>query len=142
MKPADHDLIDPAGAPEDGMDRFFERQRRESMERIARFESRRKARRVALPVAACFLVALALVGMRALQTPGPVSTDAEVDWLFAWDLPADAGEDPLQAYGRWPTTTDEATGDKQVDEDSLLPPLPDFLTTDGLASDSDSTEQT
>ena len=140
MKPADHDLIDPAGAPEDIMERFFERQRRESVARIARFESRRKARRVALPVAAVFLVAMALVGVRVLWAPGPVSTEAEVDWLFAWDLPADAGEDLLEAYGRWPTAA-EAT-ENSPDGDSLLPPLPAFLTTDQLASDSGSTEQT
>jgi hypothetical protein len=123
------------------VDRFFERQRRESMARIARFEARRKARRVALPVAAVFVAAAVLVGMRALQTPAPVAAGDEVDWLFAWDLPGDTADDPLVPFGRWPTSADEAQG-HNGDEDSLLPPLPDFLTTDELASDLDSNDVT
>ena len=140
MNPTDRDSLDPTGAPEDLIERFFARQRRESMARIARFESRRKTRRVALPVAATLLVIAAVIGIRALKAPAPVSTETEVDWLFAWNLPADAGEDFLQVFDPW-TTTEEAT-DNTYDGDSLLPPLPEFLTTDQLASDSEPAEQT
>ncbi len=113
----------------DFAEQFFERQRRETLDRIQARQTRRRAVRVAVPLAATVLVAAVLVGTGALRGRG--AAPSEADWLFAWSASEVTTEDPLAAFGPW--TTAEAK-ESEADLDSLLPPLPaDFpVVTDPL----------
>jgi hypothetical protein len=119
--------------PEEFTDRFFERQRRESLARIDRFESRRRARRLAAPVAAVLLLAAVIVGGKLWR--GGDQPAEQVDWLFAWSAPAEEygyeyeQDDPLAPFGPWETEEAAANGNGEL----FLPPLPEELWPDELA---------
>jgi hypothetical protein len=114
-----HDAPDGA-QPNKVMDRFFERQRRETLDRIATFQSRRRVRRVAVPLAAVLLAGAVLVGTGVFRPVRPNVAPVEDDWLFAWSLPGEVDEDPLAAFGPWVAAADADEG-----VESLLPPTPD-----------------
>lgn len=99
--------------------RFFDRQRRETLDRIRARRARRRVTQVAAPLAAALLLGAVLVGTGALRGPQPSASDA--DWLFAWSLPEEQVDDPLAAFGPW-STADAV--ESEVDATPLLPPLP------------------
>jgi hypothetical protein len=82
------------------LERFFERQRREIVDRILRERSTVRRRRTLTALAAAVLAAVAFGGIVLERGPG---SDAGVV-LDLWNLPAHhtlSGEDPLAAFGEW-----------------------------------------
>lgn len=124
-------------------ERFFERQRREIMGRIAEHEARRRTRRTALPLAAALLIGALLSVAVLFHGPAARPDVAGGEWVFAWSLPAEmTGSDALDAYGSPAGSGDAAEGSAAmavVDEadfagPDLLPPLFDEIEDLGDAS--------
>ncbi len=114
-------------------ERFFERQRLEIMGRIAEHETRRRARRSALPLAAALLIGALLSGVVLLRGPAPRTDARGSEWVLAWSLPAEmTGSDPLAAY-EGPTESASAEEAEFAGPD-LLPPLFDEIENTGDAA--------
>ncbi|MBP7146506.1 MAG: hypothetical protein KBD01_03100 [Acidobacteria bacterium] len=103
-------------------ERFFERQRREILGRVAaeRRSRRRRGRRAAGLAAAALLVTAFLLGV--LQNPPAPDPPLSAGWLFDWEFPADAvTADPLAPFGAFGDAADEQGDD---DPDAWVdPPL-------------------
>lgn len=129
---------DPDKLPPDFEERFFARQRAEIAARLTaapqvRSAPRRRAARLAAPLAAVLVGIAVLAGWFALRGPVSPAVDAG-DWLFAWELPAeDDADDPLAAFD--PESEVAETGDLVPVVPFLLPSFEELSGQDATVSD-------
>jgi hypothetical protein len=132
MNEHDHDRLPP-----DLDERFFARQRAEIMARVTA-APRRRAARLALPLAAAALAGTVALGWYATRGPA-VETG---DWLFAWDLPAVVNEAPDALVAFDPASELADLDDFESDLPFVLPSFEEMSGLDSAASDDDAPSTT